>query len=313
MGHFQDHRYGSFEGDWVNFFLDLGKQIAQNLTGNSRIVLLVPSVKVAPFLISLGACRHFLDSDISTGFYPIQEIWDELQSTEMGTEIHVIDKSYGFEVVKGKLTDLSKETFSIEISSQANAVKRAWMYNENITPNIDVSIVRGSNYKLPEKAKFEKGDPNLKLLGKFYEGLDPMGVLGLPNNLIQIVGNKNLLNEESNKVFYSEDVKGCFGDFVITKGSLTKERELTHICSTKEENLKKEANLSIFVNSKYTNILNLIDWTNNFPQVFIIPRTAPNIIEIVEAFNEEFFSKSEELLFDGLKIPVACDVMGYKV
>ncbi len=313
MGNFEDDNYGSFTGDWVNFFLDLGKQIAENFTGNSRIILLVPSVKVIPFLISLGACRRFLDSDISTGFYPIQEIWNELQSTEIDTEIHVIDKSYGFEVVKGRLTDLSKETFTIETSSQANSIKRAWMYNEKIMPNIDVSIVRGSKYKLPEKVKFEKGDPNLKLLGKFYKGLDPLGVLGLPNNLIQIAGNKNLLNEEAKKVFYSEDVKGCFGDLVITKGSLNKERELTYICSAKEENLKKEANLSIFVNSKYTNILNLIDWTNNFPQVFIVPRTAPNVIEIVEAFNEEFFSKSEELLFDGLKIPVACDLMGYKV
>ena len=49
--------------------------------------------------------------------------------------------------------------------------------------------------------------PNLNLLGKFYEDMDPLGVLGLPNNLIQIIGNKNTLLYESRLEFSADGIR----------------------------------------------------------------------------------------------------------
>ena len=79
------------------------------------------------------------------------------------------------------------------------------------------------------------------------------------------------------------------------------------------ENLKKEVNLSIFVQGKNTNISNLLDWTNNFPQIFIIPRTSRQSYDLVEMFNDEYLSREETLDFLDLNVPKGCEIMGYKI
>ena len=81
-----------------------------------------------------------------------------------------------------------------------------------------------------------------------------------------------------------------------------KKQELTKISASKEENLIKESNLSIFSQSSNTNISNVIDWTNNFPQIFVIPRTSRQVYDLVEMFNDEYMSREEEVEFDDLII-----------
>ena len=320
MRKFDNPDYGSFDGPWADFFIDLGEHVVKNTSGDSRIILLTPTSKIIPFLISIGAMKTFLTNDVSTGFLPISKIWEQLKTTPLGTEVHVIDKTKGFIHHKGGLSSIRKNSFFLKTVEKDGDLEPGWYYSEEegAIPNIDVSIVSKNTFSAPVRAVVDQGEPNLSLLGEFYNESDPMGVLGLPNNVIQIIGNKNTLLLDSNLKFFKDNqnitrVSGNFSDLLITKNSLGRERELTYIGAAKEENLKDEANLSIFVNSKYTNILNVIDWTNNFPQIFIIPRTAQNVIEAVEIFNEEFFSKNEELNFDELQIPLACDIIGYRV
>ena len=309
---FSDPEYGSFSNKWADFFINLGEYVVSNLAGNSRIILLTPSTKIIPFLISLGAARKFLDGNISTGFHPIEDIWGKLQNTKIGTEIHVIDKTRGFIHYKGALSYIDKKQFNIHLTQNRESVSPGWMYTNDLIPDIDISIVEEKEFVIPSKSTIEKGDPNLNLLGKFYEGVDPLGVLGLPNNLIQLIGNKNTLLYESKLEFTADGIKGSMSDLVISKGALSNTRELTYIGSGKEENLKNESNLSIFVQSKNVNISNLIDWTNNFPQVFIINRSSPSVAELVELFNDEYLEREESFSID-LDIPLGCEIMSYGV
>ena len=137
--------------------------------------------------------------------------------------------------------------------------------------------------------------------------------MGLPDHLIQLVGNKNSLIEESKLQFKTDSAKGSFEQVVITKGALNRRQEITHLASPSEENLKDSANLSIFTQSKNTNIGNIIDWTNNFPQIFLIPRTSRQVYNLIEMFNDEYISREEDISFNGLKIPKGCEIMGYVI
>ena len=105
MNSFNKFSLGS--GDWVQFFIDLGKYTVENLHGNSRIIALVPSTSMLPFLISAGAMNSFLNGNISTGFKNIKDIWSELVDTPIGTEVHVVDKTNGFIHHKGALKYVS--------------------------------------------------------------------------------------------------------------------------------------------------------------------------------------------------------------
>ena len=309
---FSNPEYGSFSNEWADFFIDLGEYIVTNLTGNSRVVLLTPTTKIIPFLISLGACRKLIEGEVSTGFKPIEEIWEEIQNTELGTEIHIMFREPIFEIKKGALKEKKDDMFTIQGSQATGSVIDGCFYpDKNNPPNIDISIVKDSKYIIPERSRSEKGDPNLQLLGKFYEGLDPLGVLGLPNNLIQIVGNRRQLTEEAEMEFAADNLKGTMADLLITRNSFSNLRELTYITSDREESLVNEANLSIFVQAKYTNMTNLLNWTNNFPQVFIIPRSANNIVELTDLLNTDYFEREEDIHFKELDIPKGCEIMGY--
>ncbi|MBT6232475.1 MAG: hypothetical protein HOI51_03755, partial [Nitrosomonadales bacterium] len=70
MRKFDNPDYGSFDGQWADFFIDLGEHVVKNTSGDSRIILLTPTDKIIPFLISIGAMKTFLTSDVSTGFLP---------------------------------------------------------------------------------------------------------------------------------------------------------------------------------------------------------------------------------------------------
>jgi hypothetical protein len=286
-----------------------------NTSEDSRVVLLTPTEKIIPFLISIGAMKTFLTSDVSTGFLPIKDVWEQLKVTPLGTEIHVIDKTKGFIHYKGGLSSISTNSFFLKTVEKDGSLEPGWYYSyeEGAIPDIDVSIVNNIEFSAPERALVDQGEPNLNLLGEFYGESDPMGVLGLPNNLIQIIGNKNTLTMESYLNFSTENVSGNFSDILITKNSIGRNRELTHLTAAKEENLKKEVNLSIFVQGKNTNISNLLDWTNNFPQIFIIPRTSRQSYDLVEMFNDEYLSREETLDFLDLNVPKGCEIMGYKI
>jgi hypothetical protein len=286
-----------------------------NTSEDSRVVLLTPTEKIIPFLISIGAMKTFLTSDVSTGFLPIKDVWEQLKVTPLGTEIHVIDKTKGFIHYKGGLSSISTNSFFLKTVEKDGSLEPGWYYSyeEGAIPDIDVSIVNNIEFSAPERALVDHGEPNLNLLGEFYGESDPMGVLGLPNNLIQIIGNKNTLTMESYLNFSIENVSGNFSDILITKNSIGRNRELTHLTAAKEENLKKEVNLSIFVQGKNTNISNLLDWTNNFPQIFIIPRTSRQSYDLVEMFNDEYLSREETLDFLDLNVPKGCEIMGYKI
>ena len=71
--------------------------------------------------------------------------------------------------------------------------------------------------------------------------------------------------------------------------------------------------MSIFSQSSNTNISNVIDWTNNFPQIFVIPRTSRQVYDLVEMFNDEYMSREEEVEFNDLVIPKGCEIMGYVI
>lgn len=312
---FLDNQYGKVVGDWINFFFDLGSYTIDKLEGNSRIVALVPSTRLLPFFISVGAMSSFLNGSISTGFKTIDKVWDDLKETEYGTEIHVINKGYGFKHHKGALESVSNDIFTIRETTNDAKEINGWKYDpeKNIVPQIEVSITTSKKFEIPDRSIATKSDPNLKLLNQFYPNTDPLGVLGLPDHLIQLVGNKNSLIEESKLQFKTDSAKGSFEQVVITKGALNRRQEITHLASPSEENLKDSANLSIFTQSKNTNIGNIIDWTNNFPQIFLIPRTSRQVYNLIEMFNDEYISREEDISFNGLKIPKGCEIMGYVI
>ena len=181
------------------------------------------------------------------------------------------------------------------------------------TPDIEVSITSSREFSVPDRSTTTKADPNLKLLKKLYKDSDPLGVLGLPNNIIQIAGNKNTLIEESKLRFEIDEIKGSFAEGLVTKDVLSRRQELTKITAAKEENLNQEANLSIFCQTSNTNISNVLDWTNNFPQIFLIPRSSRQVYDLVEMFNDEYLSREEEVDFNDLRVPRGCEIMGYVI
>ena len=219
MNSFNKFSLGS--GDWVQFFIDLGKYTVENLHGNSRIIALVPSTSMLPFLISAGAMNSFLNGNISTGFKNIKDIWSELVDTPIGTEVHVVDKTNGFIHHKGALKYVSSNTFGIQLTQNKFQVDPGWIFEpaNGIVPDIEVSITASREYIVPERAVSTKADPNLLLLNKFYQNTDPLGVLGLPNNIIQIIGNKNRLILESQAEFVIDEIKGSFSEGLITKNA----------------------------------------------------------------------------------------------
>ena len=312
---FLNKNYGNVVGEWKNFFVNLGSFAIDKLQGNSRIVALVPSTRLLPFFISVGAMSSFLNGSISTGFKTIDKVWDDLKKTEYGTEVHVINKGYGFKHHKGALKEVSNNIFTIIETTNDVKEINGWKYDpeNNAIPQIEVSITTNKQFEIPNRATVTKSDPNLKLLEYFYSNTDPLGVLGLPDNLIQLVGNKNSLIEESKLQFRTYSAKGSFDQVVITRGALNRSQEITYVTSPSEENLKDSANLSIFIQSKNTNIGNVIDWTNNFPQIFLIPRASRQASLLVDMFNQEYIDREETITFDDLSIPVGCEIMGYVV
>ena len=100
---------------------------------------------------------------------------------------------------------------------------------------------------------------------------------------------------------------------LITKDVLSRKQELTKITASKEENLIQDENLSIFCQSLNTNIANVLDWTNNFPQIFLIPRPSRQVYDLVEMFNDEYISREEEVDFSNLQVPKGCEIMGYVI
>ncbi len=313
MNSFNKFSLGS--GDWVQFFIDLGKYTVENLHGNSRIIALVPSTSMLPFLISAGAMNSFLNGNISTCFKNIKDIWSELVDTPIGTEVHVVDKTNGFIHHKGALKYVSSNTFGIQLTQNKFQVDPGWIFEpaNGIVPDIEVSITASREYIVPERAVSTKADPNLLLLNKFYQNTDPLGVLGLPNNIIQIIGNKNRLILESQAEFVIDEIKGSFSEGLITKNVLNKKQELTYIASPREENLNISANLSIFAQSSNTNIGDVVDWTNEFPQIYLIPRTSRQSYDLVEIFNDEYEDREQTIEFTDLNIPIGCEIMGYKI
>ena len=302
-------------GDWVQFFIDLGKYTVENLHGNSRIIALVPSTSVLPFLISAGAMNSFLNGNVSTGFKNIKDIWSSLVDTPIGTEVHVVDKTNGFIHHKGALKYVSNNTFGIQLTQNKFQVDPGWIFDPDngVVPDIEVSITASRQYNIPQKAVSTKADPNLQLLNKFYQNTDPLGVLGLPNNIIQIIGNKNRLILESQMEFVIDEIKGSFSEALITKNVLSKKQELTYIASPREENLNESSNLSIFTQSSNTNVGDVIDWTNEFPQIYLIPRTSRQSYDLVEMFNDEYEDREQSIEFTDLNIPIGCEIMGYKI
>jgi len=312
---FLNNDYGNVVGEWKNFFVNLGSFAIDKLEGNSRIVALVPSTRLLPFFISVGAMSSFLNGSISTGFKNIKDIWGELVDTPIGTEVHVVDKTNGFIHHKGALEYVSNNTFGIQLTQNKFQVDPGWIFDpaNGVVPDIEVSITSSREYFVPEKAVSTKADPNLQLLNKFYENTDPLGVLGLPNNIIQIIGNKNSLILESQLEFVIDEIKGTFSEGLITKNVLSKKQELTYIASPKEENLNASSNLSIFTQSSNTNIGDIVDWTNEFPQIFLIPRTSRQSYDLVEIFNDEYEDREQTVEFTDLNIPIGCEIMGYKI
>lgn len=303
------------KGDWVQFFIKLGEYSVEKLHGNSRIIALVPSTSMLPFLISVGALNSFLNGNISTGFKQIGDIWNQLKSTPIGTEIHVVDKTRGFIHHKGALKYVTNNTFGIQVTQNKFQVDPGWIFepSNGVIPDIEVSITTSREYSIPLRLGSTKADPNLQLLDKLYQNTDPLGVLGLPNKIIQIIGNKNSLILESQMEFFVDGIKGSFAEGLITKNILSNKQELTYIASAREENLSESSNLSIFTQSSNTNIGDIVDWTNEFPQIYLIPRTSRQAYDLVEMFNDEYEDREQSIEFTDLNIPIGCEIMGYKI
>ena len=208
--YFEDDSLGSFNGEWFNFFFDLGETIALKEKKNIKYVLLTPTSSIIPFILASGAINGFLQGKISTGFKELKQIWEELQQTELGSEIHVIRQSTdGLIKHTGALLSIDEGKFFIEetIDNKKN-VNHGWLKNTN---NIKVSISNKS-FLLKAKSQSYGGDLNIKDFNIYYPEVDPLGIMGLPNNLIQIVGNKNTLDKESESHFFIEYDEG-FGRF----------------------------------------------------------------------------------------------------
>ena len=70
--------------------------------------------------------NSFLKGNISTGFLPLEKIWDELQSTPIGTEVHVVDKTNGFVHHKGALDSLTSNSFLLKVTQNESHVTPRW-------------------------------------------------------------------------------------------------------------------------------------------------------------------------------------------
>lgn len=315
--YFEDDSLGSFNGEWFNFFFDLGETIALKEKKNIKYVLLTPTSSIIPFILASGAINGFLQGKISTGFKELKQIWEELQQTELGSEIHVIRQSAdGLIKHTGALLSIDEDKFFIEetIDNKKN-VNHGWLKNTN---NIKVSISNKS-FLLKAKSQSYGGDLNIKDFNIYYPDVDPLGIMGLPNNLIQIVGNKNTLDKESEAHFFIEYDEGFgrfkFGDLLATQKAIDKEIEVTKLCSVNESELSREANLTIFIQSENTNIEHVMDWENDFPQVIIIPRTLRRSTSLISSYNQEYLYRlnGEEITDYPHNIPLGCEIMAYEV
>ena len=315
--YFEDDILGSFNGEWFNFFFDLGESIALNEKKNVKYILLTPTATIIPFVLASGAINGFLQGKISTGFKELREIWEDLQQTELGSEIHVIKQSSkGLIKHTGALSSINEDQFQIEETlDNIKNPNHGWLKN---TQNIKVSISNKS-FDLKEKSQSYGGDLNIKDFNIYYPDVDPLGIMGLPNNLIQIVGNKNTLDKESDLQFFIEHDEGFgrfkFGDLLATQKAIDKEIEVTKLCSTNESQLSRDANLTIFIQSENTNIEHVMDWENDFPQVIIIPRTLRRSTSLISSYNQEYLYRlnDKEITNYPQNIPLGCEIMAYEV
>ena len=86
-----------------------------------------------------------------------------------------------------------------------------------------------------------------------------------------------------------------------TKNVLNKSKNLLILLLLGEENLNISANLSIFAQSSNTNIGDVVDWTNEFPQIYLIPRTSRQSYDLVEIFNDEYEDREQTIEFTDLQ------------
>ena len=315
--------YISFNGQWSDFLYNLGEHITSHnheLDGNVNYVLLTPIEDLVAELIASGAIKGFLTKKVDSGFFKLDEIIDELVNIPIGTTITIIEKIYGLKPYQGKLLEVNKDFLKIDRLDKENDI-RGWSRKADVEVSMPESKVK-DNEEVKTNLKSDKAvDINFKLLEQVYPDINPVDLLSIEENSIQIIGNKKLLEQNLKLNLKVGESKGSFDEVLLSSVVRRNNKVLTNILSSDNDGLfNSKSNLSIFVQQKNKDIGQALYWKNNSPRVIIIPRSSPQITELVPRLNKEFYKKEQEVplpstceqcISMNIETPKSCEIMGY--
>lgn len=313
----------SFDGEWSKFLLNLGEHIISHnnaINGNVNYVLLTPIDDLVPELIATGAIKGFLTKKTDSGFFKLDSIIDELVDIPIGTTLTIIEKIYGLKPYQGKLIEVNKNFLKIERIDKDNDI-RGWERFSDVEvalPELNQKISEENKTKLKSDKSI---DINFGLLQHAYPEINPIDLLSIQENSIQIIGNKKLIEHNLNLTVELGEVKGTFDQILLSSVIKKNNKVLTNIFSSDSDDLfNDKSSLSIFVQQRNKDIGEALYWKNNNPRVIIIPRSSPQITELVPRLNKEFYKKEstvplpdecEKCKLKNIETPKSLEIMGY--
>lgn len=315
--------YSSFDGKWSDFLINFGEHITScnsKINGNINYVLLTPIDDLVPELIATGAMKGFLTKKEESGFFKLDSIIDELVKVPIGTTLTIIEKIYGLKPYQGELVEVNKDFLLIDRLDKEND-KRGWARTADVEVSIPEYNLEGEDDVRTNLKSDKSIDINFKLLEQAYPGINPIDLLSIQENSIQIVGNKKLIEQNLKLDVKLGETKGSFDEILLSSAVRKNNKVLTNILSSDNDSLfNTTSNLTIFVQQKNKDISEALYWKNNNPRVIIIPRSSPQITELVPRLNKEFYKKESEVslpsncdkcISKNIETPKSCEVMGY--
>tara|TARA_B100001996_G_scaffold324271_1_gene269736 strand:+ start:317 stop:1300 length:984 start_codon:yes stop_codon:yes gene_type:complete len=316
-----DDKYIPFNGEWANYLINLGIHITShktNASSDSKYVLLTPIDDLVPELIAVGALKGRLKKANNTGFYKLDSVIDHLVNVEKGTVLTIIEKIHDLKPYQGKLIEVNSDQLLIDRLDKENDI-RGWKRDADI----EISLLDTENKtEIKSSLKSDKSlDINFQFLQKIYPEVNPVNLLSLSENYIQIIGNKNHLEERCKLEVKIDDVKGCFDEALLSSAIKKNNKTITNIVSSDSiDKFYNNADLSLFVQTKNKDISQALYWSNSKPKVVIIPRSSPQVTELVPRLNKEYYKSEDEVslpqncdecIENKVITPKSCEIMGY--
>ncbi|MFW6030312.1 MAG: hypothetical protein ACOCRO_08675 [Halanaerobiales bacterium] len=295
---------------WANFYIEVGKEIAQFSDYGKRIVVAtaIPIRSYTAVFTGLGIILNRGDILIDT-----QEHFEYLCNLPIETPLNIYENNIR---IKGKYKGFVHENGNEYLKIQVEA-KTSGKLTKYIPRKIANQVSLGnSNKKLPKRQKGYKIKENNSFIKNLFPP-DKVNQLLINSQLdCALVGNKKILQSEINNTWlYKNNSSGTFQDILRVRSLLSPNKPYrSEIFSEQTEpNLSGYNNLFVTI---FDGSSGFIKWRNYFRDshwIIFLDRTENTFQEAVDIINENYMNRIGEPKIENLlSIPIGVEIMKYE-